>query len=501
VQYYFLFEVGPLYSATHVQQLIINKNNQNKLDKNTMDLLDTLNLDKALEANKRAITRLRLIGRVLAWVVFAAGSLSQIFYMQHASQNGHFFALSLPLLLVLFPLASNYVSSGSRRQGVILSCIDAFIFGALIVFISNSFTSTALLFLLIATSLVLTRSIWTVAVGAISATVGTMIALKALPFFSLQFTSEIQEYVISGGISAWVIATALISNFQEKALTDFRNQAAEKNKMFQELSKKLARYLAPQVWKSIFSGKKEVRLETQRKKLVVFFSDIRDFTELSELMEPEAVTAMLNTYLNDMADIVVKHGGTIDKFIGDAILVFFGDPETKGTKKDAQACVAMALEMRKHMRTLQKKWRQLGVERPLEIRMGINTGYCTVGNFGASHRMDYTIIGKEVNLASRLESAAEPGHILISHETFSLVKDRILCRPQEPIIAKGFSRAIPVYDVINYRHEMGGKRSFAQLDTEGFSIHMDLNEIDGIDKERILEALENARNTVLDRIV
>ena len=126
-------------------------------------------------------------------------------------------------------------------------------------------------------------------------------------------------------------------------------------------------------------------------------------------------------------------------------MIFFGDPVSQGAKQDAQAAVAMAVAMRKHMKVLRQQWRSKGITRPLEIRMGLSTGYCTVGNFGANTRMDYTIIGREVNLASRLESAADPGEILIPHETFSLVKDLVMCRDKGQESVKGFSRPVQIY--------------------------------------------------------
>ena len=126
-----------------------------------------------------------------------------------------------------------------------------------------------------------------------------------------------------------------------------------------------------------------------------------------------------------MSKIALKYGGTIDKFVGDAILIFFGDPETKGEKEDAIACVSMAIEMRKRMQYLRAQWENQGISNPLEIRIGINTGYCNVGNFGSEDRLDYTIIGGEVNLASRLESNAKTGEILVSHETFAFIKNFI----------------------------------------------------------------------------
>ena len=179
-------------------------------------------------------------------------------------------------------------------------------------------------------------------------------------------------------------------------------QRVSSQKKIEELTNKLSKYLSPQVYQSIFSGKQNVKIEAYRKKLTVFFSDIKGFTEITDRLEPEVLSSLLNSYLNEMSKIALKYGGTIDKFIGDAILIFFGDPESKGDKEDAKACVLMALEMRERMKHLRKLWEDQGISNPLDIRIGINTGFCNVGNFGSEDRLDYTIIGGEVNLASRL---------------------------------------------------------------------------------------------------
>ena len=133
------------------------------------------------------------------------------------------------------------------------------------------------------------------------------------------------------------------------------------------------------------------------------------FSQLSEEMEPNELARVLDDYLSAMAEVADQFGGTFDKFIGDGIMISFGDPKTQGTKEDAQACVAMAVEMRRRMNLLQIQWRREGIDRQLAVRMGINSGFCTVGNFGSNDRMNYTALGTEVNLASRLESAAKPG--------------------------------------------------------------------------------------------
>src|SRR4029453_6010969 len=200
-----------------------------------------------------------------------------------------------------------------------------------------------------------------------------------------------------------------------------------KTNALEQLSRQLAKYLSPQVYESIFTGRSEVKVPSRRKKLTIFFSDLEGFTETTERLESEDLTRLLNHYLTDMSQIASAYGATLDKYVGDAIVIFFGDPETRGVKEDALACVEMAMAMRKRMGGLQGVWGEWGIEKPLQCRIGINTGYCTVGNFGSEDRMDYTIVGGGVNLASRLERAATPGEILISYETYANVRDRIQC--------------------------------------------------------------------------
>jgi class 3 adenylate cyclase len=321
-----------------------------------------------------------------------------------------------------------------------------------------------------------------------SGAIGVAIVGPAESFQSPMITSIIA--VLATGL--YICVTAFYSHQQARALMMAKTQIQNQREQSIALSHKLSKYLSPQVWQSIFTGERDVRLETQRKKLAVFFSDIKGFTELSEEMEPEALTELLNHYFNEMSEVALKYGGTIDKFVGDSIMIFFGDPTSRGQKEDAFACVSMAVEMRKHMKIMRQKWRSQGIKTPLEIRMGISTGYTTVGNFGAENRMDYTIIGKEVNLASRLESLAEPGEILISYETFSLIKDRIMCRDKGEITVKGFGRPVSIYEVVDFRRDMGPNRSFLEHEHSGFAMYLDSEKITERERESILSALEDA---------
>jgi class 3 adenylate cyclase len=178
-----------------------------------------------------------------------------------------------------------------------------------------------------------------------------------------------------------------------------------------------------------------------------------------------------------MSTIALEHGGTIDKFIGDAMMIFFGDPETKGTIEDAKACVRMAIAMQKRMEDLKDMWKHKGFEHPFQMRVGINTGFCNVGNFGSDHRMDYTIIGGEVNLAARLEQSSDTDGILMSAETHALVKDIVDCEERDPIQVKGIKRKVRTYAVKGIYDEAKKDRRFVHKDRPGLTCLLDVDKI------------------------
>jgi class 3 adenylate cyclase/phosphoglycerate-specific signal transduction histidine kinase len=272
------------------------------------------------------------------------------------------------------------------------------------------------------------------------------------------------------------------------------NQLAEKSKALEQLSSQLAKYLSPQVYESIFSGKQEVKIASRRKKLSVFFSDIAGFTETTDRLESEDLTQLLNHYLTEMSEIALFYGATIDKYVGDAIVIFFGDPETRGVKEDAVACVEMAIAMRSKMRELQSVWRTWGIEKPLQCRIGINTGYCTVGNFGSEDRMDYTIIGGGVNLASRLEAAAIPGEILMSYETYANVRHRIHCEQRGHISVKGIAYPVSTYQVVDTYENLGTERQFIHEERPNLRLDLDLDSMSNDDRSHAAAVLRDALN-------
>jgi adenylate cyclase len=268
------------------------------------------------------------------------------------------------------------------------------------------------------------------------------------------------------------------------------------NDFLASMSIKISRYLSPQIYKSIFSGQKDVTIHTERKKLTIFFSDIKDFTATTERLQPEQITELLNEYFTEMSKIALVHGGTIDKFIGDAMLIFFGDPETKGDAEDARACLRMAIEMQERIAGLNAKWRNAGIEHPFRVRMGINTGYCNVGNFGSADRMDYTIIGAEANLAARLQSIAEPGHIVISYETYALVRDIVAAQELQPITMKGISREVVPYAVSDILGAAGETiRVFSEHMT-GLDFYLNASMVDADAATRVRKVLQDALNAL-----
>jgi len=266
-----------------------------------------------------------------------------------------------------------------------------------------------------------------------------------------------------------------LSDSNERQLNAAAGIIAQKNKELEALSTKLSKYLSPQIYNSIFTGAQSVEIASNRKKLTIFFSDVVNFTETTDKLESEELTNLLNHYLTEMSRIALKFGGTIDKYIGDAIMIFFGDPESRGVKEDAGACVRMAIAMLRRMRELRSEWQEMGAERPFQLRIGINTGFCTVGNFGGEDRMDYTIIGNAVNMTARLQTQAEVDSVLIGHETYSLVKNVVATEEQPPIKVKGFAEPLHCYKVLGLYEDLAQEGQLIREEDVGFKFMLDLN--------------------------
>jgi adenylate cyclase len=208
-----------------------------------------------------------------------------------------------------------------------------------------------------------------------------------------------------------------------------------------------SRYVAPAVVEKLASGEAALELGGVKEELTILFSDIRGFTSLSEKMAPEELVTLLNEYLTGMTDVVLEHEGTVDKYIGDAIMAFWGAPLPQADH--AVRGVSVAVAMKERLASLNDVWEAVGQPR-LEIGIGLNTGKVIVGNMGSQRRFDYTVIGDDVNLASRLESLTKfyGVSILISEATLSQLGDRFLTRRLDRVAVKGKKAAVKIFEVV-----------------------------------------------------
>ena len=209
-----------------------------------------------------------------------------------------------------------------------------------------------------------------------------------------------------------------------------------------------SRYVNPTIVEELVAHPEKLRLGGERKVVTVFFSDIENFTQLSEKMSPEYLVTILNEYLNIMTSIILYHNGTLDKYEGDAIVAFWGAPVQQDDHPLA-ACAA-AIQMQKSLTGLNKLWQQEG-KPELTMRIGINTGEVIVGNMGGSNRFDYTVIGDSVNLGARLESANKQyrTNIMISESTYRQVEGKVLARELDLLVVAGKTEPIRVYELID----------------------------------------------------
>ncbi|MFH1416349.1 MAG: adenylate/guanylate cyclase domain-containing protein [Elusimicrobiota bacterium] len=260
--------------------------------------------------------------------------------------------------------------------------------------------------------------------------------LLVCAYFYANFVFFKNNYIISVfyPLLAVLISYTVITIYQ---FTSEENEKKVIRRMFQ-------RYVSSRVVDVLLEEPGKIKLGGQRKRLTVFFSDIRGFTSMSEKMPPEEVVSILNEYLTEMIDIIFEYNGTLDKFIGDAIMAVWGAPIEQ--ENHAELAVRAAWAMRKKIEELQKKWESEG-KRKIGVGMGINTGDVVVGNMGSDQFSDYTVIGDNVNLAARLEENAGREQLIISETTYEEVKDIVQVKDLEPLKVKGKEKPVHVYEI------------------------------------------------------
>jgi adenylate cyclase len=214
----------------------------------------------------------------------------------------------------------------------------------------------------------------------------------------------------------------------------------------ERIRSRLERFHSPQVIEMILKGSQETKdniMEPKDLIATILFADIIGFTQLSERMPPRDISMLLNQFFSRMTDIIFEYEGTLDKYIGDSLMAVFGAPMEK--KDDAKRAIMAALKMRQELPVIMDK---MEAKKRFNIRIGINTGRVVAGNMGSPRRMDYTVIGDSVNIASRLESIAEPNQILIGEETYRHIKREFKINKIGPKLVKGKTEEIMVYEVL-----------------------------------------------------
>lgn len=209
----------------------------------------------------------------------------------------------------------------------------------------------------------------------------------------------------------------------------------------------ISRYVPAELASGILAGSERPDDGYRRQKVTVFFSDIVGFTDLAEELEPEDLARVLNEYFGEMTAIAGRHRGTVDELQGDGLIVLFGAPTHVSDREHALDAVAMASEMQEAIDRLNVHWQDAGIGEGVAVRMGINTGVVTVGHFGSGGRMKYTVIGKHVNLAARIQAACRPGRVLLSHATWLLVRDVVKAISLGDQEFKGIVRPVEVHEL------------------------------------------------------
>ncbi|MGD1524501.1 adenylate/guanylate cyclase domain-containing protein [Vibrio owensii] len=360
--------------------------------------------------------------------------------------SGHVF-IGLIVYLGFTFLAELGMRKYSGLIHYLLLFLDAIICGFFIYYIRTDL-SLSFMLLIIQTYIFVSvggLAFWFIYMAITLSTFGLLVFQE--PSLYLSTTNLTMQFV--GGIYTLIFIVVVSHQRYEKTLK--LNEAQEiqkiKNNELEHLFKVLSNYLSPQLIGSIEASNGELP-PAKRKQISICFTDIVGFSSMVESLDPEVTARLLNRYFQEMSTIALKHGGTIDKYLGDGMLIFFGDPSSKGLKEDAVACISMAIEMQQRVGELKEEWRENGLIDDFKIRIGINTGFCHVGNFGSNDRMDYTAVGKSVNIASRLESITKPGKITVGDKTYALTKGDFNLKFLGKNQLKGMTKPMSNYEVV-----------------------------------------------------
>ncbi len=432
----------------------------------------------------------RLMGYIMLSLVLVV-----YYYTQPDTQYQIYIPLFLLFILFITPKLSRWLlyRYNKRVKRTVLFIIDIIIIAVLLSAVHLNLVLSFLAFFALLYTAISNR------ISFLMASMASLIGIAVFYFctififgFHEYFESTSNELTILGFVC--LITYFGVGSFYQRTQIQFmarkKDYYNDQMHRYMEFANQLSRYAPVQLWQSIMKGESEAKIEYKRKKMTIFFSDIQGFTELSETLIPDDLAFLLNDYLSHMTEIAKQYEATVDKFMGDAILIFFGDPHSQGVEQDAKICLEMAMVMRQQMKLLRERWVKMGYP-PLHIRMGISTGYCHVGNYGAAHRMAYTIVGRDANLAARLQSAAEVDEILISDDTHQLVKNDYLCAPKAPIFLKGIKGPVRTWQVMEkYSSKKTDFQRWFDYEYKGFHLLLNLDEVQNFEYPELIVVLE-----------
>jgi class 3 adenylate cyclase len=218
----------------------------------------------------------------------------------------------------------------------------------------------------------------------------------------------------------------------------------------------LKRFLPRQIADGLVAGQLAPNKGFERRKVTVLFSDMVGFTDLSDSLDPEELSDVLDEYLREMSAVLMAHGGTLDNYIGDGVMAVFGAPERIEEQDQAWSAVRAAIAMRDRARELAARIRGRGIPADFRIRVGVNAGHCTVGVFGSDVLRAYKVVGFAVNVAARLQTEAAPGTILCGYRTYAHVRDRVQAVQREPLTIKGAARPVEAWEILDLGDESAG---------------------------------------------
>ncbi|MEE9274724.1 MAG: adenylate/guanylate cyclase domain-containing protein [bacterium] len=337
---------------------------------------------------------------------------------------------------------------------------------------SGLFTGGLILFLGLAGALILPR------LGALGGGIGSFV-------FLIGSVALNQYLFVRYGLWLSLAYPVLTVTVLYGGMTLYHYIVEEQEKRF--IQGAFGTYLSPAVVAELVENPDLLALGGKRKEITAFFSDVAGFTSVSESMSPEALVSLLNEYLSDMADIILEHDGTLDKYEGDAIIAFFGAPHPM-PDHPLQGCL-VCLEMQERMVVLRAQWRERGMKE-LYMRIGLNTGQAVVGNMGSRTRMDYTMMGDTVNTAARFEGANKQygSSIMIGQQTFEDAKEAIEVRELDLINVVGKVEPVPIYELLARKGELDEtKTKVVDLYRKGLAVYKAMQFEEG--KALFVEAL------------